>query len=106
MNFWLDYKESLYDFMLEYLNHDRCCPDCGGHLWAGYSDGHVWDKCLNCSEPSRGMLEFAGYITDYPVPTETLPESLEVRDMGERWLPEHQEHHLPHEQYYRMKEPK
>lgn len=98
-NCWLSCRESLYDFMLDYLNHDRCCPDCDDRLWVGYTDGHIWDKCLNCDEPSsRNLFDLAGYITDYPVPMVLLPESIEVRDMEGQWR------RLEHERYYRKKE--
>lgn len=69
---------TLWDFMLEYLDHNRCCADCGERLWVGYADGHVWDQCLNCDEPTKNNLDLAGYITNYPVPKEPLPECIVV----------------------------
>ena len=89
-------NESLYDFMVDYLSLDFLCPECDERMWIGYTDGHVWNQCLDCNEPNIN-LDLAGYISNYPVPTDPLPDSIEVRDIGEY------PHLLEHEKYYRKR---
>lgn len=92
---------SLWDFLLDYLQHDRRCPICDQKLWVGYFDGHVSDSCLDCEakNPTPSWnLDMPGYITSYPVPDEPLPDCIETRWDGGRsiYLEEH-------ERYYRLK---
>ena len=86
--------ESLYDFMLQYLQHHRCCDRCGRKLWVHYSGGHVADVCLDC--PPQFSLDLAGYITFYPMPVEPLPDCIEYQQVS-RW-------DEPPEGAYRMKD--
>jgi hypothetical protein len=88
-------SETLWDFLLEYLDHNRRCPKCNEIMWVGYCDGHVADECLDC--PREFSLDLAGYITNYPVPKEPLPDSIEAR------VDEWSHLRLPHERYYRLK---
>jgi hypothetical protein len=91
--------DEFYRLLLSYLPHSRKCVDCGERLWMGYGDGHVWDRCLNCDEPSKGKYDLAGYVTDYPEPVGPLPPQLEVRDYPKGRRPWDKSH----EKYYRWK---
>jgi len=82
--------------MLQYLAHNRRCEKCQEKMWVGYSDAHVWDSCLNCGPVLS--LDIAGYITDYPVPQTPLPRCIETQNLRSP-------HSLPHELYYRIKDP-
>ena len=88
-----------HEFLLDYLNHNRHCPKCGRKMWVGYGDAHVWDKCLSCPETLEELwnLDLAGYVTDFAVPTEPLPDVIETDDRDRSpWS-------KPHERYYRLK---
>lgn len=74
--------DPFYEMLIICVNHKRCCQDCGERLWLAYSDGHIWDECLNCDEPTKYAdkynLDIAGYVTTYPIPTGALPDCIEV----------------------------
>lgn len=92
--------DEFYEDMNERLKYTRYCPDCNNKLWLCYANGHIWDKCFDCLEPSRCSLDLAGYITDYPVPNESMPENFEVRSFCD---PIHEAFYLQHEKAYRIK---
>lgn len=121
---------TLYDVMRDYLNHSRVCETCGERMWVSYCDGHVADQCLPCNERRKDwtleqmlaadIIDMPGYITDYPVPREPVPDWMEVRRFDPLRFDDGSEfdgyevfdsgphkgqgpHYKPHEQYYRMK---
>jgi hypothetical protein len=92
-NHWIK-LDPFYEEMNRLVNHNRKCVDCGNKMWIAYSDGHIWDVCLSCDEPtSKNSFDLAGYITRYPVPKGKMPEKMEFQDLkGKNWA-----HHQIHE---------
>lgn len=93
--------ESLYEFFRVYLSWRHTCPKCGKEMWTSYAEGHVADRCFDCGYDNITCggkeMNIPGYIGDYPVPSEPLPDFLEVREFETRYSFD-----LPHEKYYRM----
>lgn len=86
--------DEFYVDLMGWMSIRRRCEKCNDMMWLGYSDGHVWDECLNC--PEQFSLDPAGYVTTYDVPKGPLPGCLEAREMDN--YPR-----LPHERFYRFK---
>lgn len=89
-------QESFYGFMLNYLNHNRCCPKCNERMWVSYSD----IKCY----VNKSSLDLAGYIGNWArnVPNSQLPDKIEFipYPIDPRDPPGWKK---PHEGYYRLK---
>lgn len=71
--------DKFYEFMDQYLDHDRRCEFCNERLWLGYSDGHVWDHCYSCKKNKiSNSLNLAGYIGFYNDSNEPVPDRFEA----------------------------